>query len=78
MVTSDSYFLAVKSSPSKRRCNSIPALKSSSQEILSANTQESLEEREKNKKLTEGLSFTSLDEEGKKHWVSPYREDAKF
>ncbi|KAG8595697.1 hypothetical protein GDO81_001600 [Engystomops pustulosus] len=52
---------AIKSSPSKRRCNSIPALKSSSQEILSANTQESIEE--KNNKMTEGQSFTSLDEE---------------
>ncbi|CAH2294079.1 phosphatidylinositol 4-phosphate 5-kinase type-1 beta isoform X1 [Pelobates cultripes] len=49
---------ALKSSPSKRRCNSIPALKASSQEILSANNQE-----EKNKRLTEGQSFTSLDEE---------------
>lgn len=54
---------AAKSSPSKRRCNSIPALKSSSQEILSPNTQETLEEKEKNQKLTEGQSFTSLDEE---------------
>ncbi|KAM4052640.1 phosphatidylinositol 4-phosphate 5-kinase type-1 beta [Anomaloglossus baeobatrachus] len=55
---------AIKSSPSKRRCNSIPALKSSSQQdILSANTQESLDEKEKNKKMTEGQSFTSLDEE---------------
>ncbi|XP_075453710.1 phosphatidylinositol 4-phosphate 5-kinase type-1 beta isoform X2 [Ascaphus truei] len=52
---------ALKSSPSKRRCNSIPALKSSSQEILSANNQEWTEER--NKRLSEGQSFTSLDEE---------------
>ncbi|KAM4808704.1 phosphatidylinositol 4-phosphate 5-kinase type-1 beta isoform 3-T3 [Rhinophrynus dorsalis] len=52
---------ALKSSPSKRRCNSIPALKSSSQEILSANNQEWSEE--KNKRLAEGQSFTSLDEE---------------
>ncbi|XP_053322464.1 phosphatidylinositol 4-phosphate 5-kinase type-1 beta [Spea bombifrons] len=52
---------ALKSSPSKRRCNSIPALKSSSQEILSPNNQEWTEE--KNKRLTEGQSFTSLDEE---------------
>ncbi|XP_069619834.1 phosphatidylinositol 4-phosphate 5-kinase type-1 beta [Ranitomeya imitator] len=55
---------AIKSSPSKRRCNSIPALKSSSQQdILSANTQESMDEKEKNKKMTEGQSFASLDEE---------------
>ncbi|XP_073428351.1 phosphatidylinositol 4-phosphate 5-kinase type-1 beta [Dendrobates tinctorius] len=55
---------AIKSSPSKRRCNSIPALKASSQQdILSANTQESMDEKEKNKKMTEGQSFTSLDEE---------------
>ncbi|OCT97860.1 hypothetical protein XELAEV_18010092mg [Xenopus laevis] len=52
---------ALKASPSKKRGNSIPALKSSSQEILSSNSQEWMEE--KNKRLTEGLSFTSLDEE---------------
>uniref|UniRef100_A0A8C5Q7I2 Phosphatidylinositol-4-phosphate 5-kinase type 1 beta n=1 Tax=Leptobrachium leishanense TaxID=445787 RepID=A0A8C5Q7I2_9ANUR len=47
---------ALKSSPSKKRCNSIPALKACSQEILSS-------QDEKNKRLTEGQSFTSLDEE---------------
>ncbi|XP_068092126.1 phosphatidylinositol 4-phosphate 5-kinase type-1 beta [Hyperolius riggenbachi] len=52
---------ALKSSPSKRRCNSIPALKSSSQEILSPNNQEWSEE--KNKRLADCQSFTSLDEE---------------
>ncbi|XP_053558502.1 phosphatidylinositol 4-phosphate 5-kinase type-1 beta [Bombina bombina] len=52
---------ALKSSPSKRRCNSIPALKSSSQEILSANNQEWQEEN--NRRLVEGQSFKSLDEE---------------
>ncbi|XP_040212862.1 phosphatidylinositol 4-phosphate 5-kinase type-1 beta isoform X1 [Rana temporaria] len=52
---------ALKSSPSKRRCNSIPALKSSSQEILSPSNQEWSEE--KNIKLAEGQSFSSLDEE---------------
>ncbi|XP_077331104.1 phosphatidylinositol 4-phosphate 5-kinase type-1 beta isoform X1 [Lithobates pipiens] len=52
---------ALRSSPSKRRCNSIPALKSSSQEILSPSNQEWSEE--KNIKLAEGQSFTSLDEE---------------
>ncbi|XP_030049703.1 phosphatidylinositol 4-phosphate 5-kinase type-1 beta isoform X3 [Microcaecilia unicolor] len=52
---------ALKSSPSKRRCNSIPALKSTSQEILSSNNQEKREE--KNQRLSEGQSFASLDEE---------------
>ncbi|XP_063311136.1 phosphatidylinositol 4-phosphate 5-kinase type-1 beta isoform X1 [Pelobates fuscus] len=61
---------ALKSSPSKRRCNSIPALKASSQEILSANNQE-----EKNKRLTEGQSFTSLDEEGIQTLNSRHRPD---
>ncbi|XP_073490883.1 phosphatidylinositol 4-phosphate 5-kinase type-1 beta isoform X7 [Aquarana catesbeiana] len=52
---------ALRSSPSKRRCNSIPALKSSSHEILSPSNEEWSEE--KNIKLAEGQSFTSLDEE---------------
>ncbi|XP_029468835.1 phosphatidylinositol 4-phosphate 5-kinase type-1 beta isoform X2 [Rhinatrema bivittatum] len=52
---------AVKSSPSKRRCNSIPALKSTSQEILSTNNQERRDE--KSQRLAEGQSFASLDEE---------------
>lgn len=52
---------ALKSSPSKRRCNSIPALRFTSQEKLSASNHEWRDE--KNDRLIEGQSFASLDEE---------------
>ncbi|KAM9206577.1 LOW QUALITY PROTEIN: phosphatidylinositol 4-phosphate 5-kinase type-1 beta [Dugong dugon] len=58
---------ALKSSPSKKRCNSIAALKASSQEIVSSISQEWKDE--KHDLLTEGQSFSSLDEEalGSRH-----------
>ncbi|XP_065406585.1 phosphatidylinositol 4-phosphate 5-kinase type-1 beta isoform X13 [Chrysemys picta bellii] len=58
---------ALKSSPSKRRCSSIAALKATSQEIVSAVSQEWKDE--KHDMLTEGQSFSSLDEEvlGSRH-----------
>lgn len=56
-------YLALKASPSKKRCNSIAALKATSQEIVSSISQEWKEE--KHDLLTEGQSFSSLDEEGK-------------
>uniref|UniRef100_A0A674IL20 Phosphatidylinositol-4-phosphate 5-kinase type 1 beta n=1 Tax=Terrapene triunguis TaxID=2587831 RepID=A0A674IL20_9SAUR len=52
---------ALKSSPSKRRCSSIVALKATSQEIVSAVSQDWKDE--KHDMLTEGQSFSSLDEE---------------
>ncbi|XP_028911905.1 phosphatidylinositol 4-phosphate 5-kinase type-1 beta isoform X2 [Ornithorhynchus anatinus] len=52
---------AMKSSPSKKRCNSIAALKATSQEIVSSASQEWKDEN--NDLLTEGQSFSSLDEE---------------
>ncbi|NXN96460.1 PI51B kinase, partial [Rhinopomastus cyanomelas] len=52
---------ALKSSPSKKRCNSITALKATSQEAECAVSQEQNDER--HGILTEGQSFTSLDEE---------------
>lgn len=55
--------LALKASPSKKRCNSIAALKATSQEIVSSVAQEWKDE--KRDLLTEGQSFSSLDEEGK-------------
>ncbi|XP_078008935.1 phosphatidylinositol 4-phosphate 5-kinase type-1 beta isoform X2 [Phascolarctos cinereus] len=58
---------ALKSSPSKRRCNSIAALKATSQEIVSSVSQEWKDE--KCDLLTEGQSYSSLDEEalGSRH-----------
>ncbi|KAI4588951.1 hypothetical protein MJG53_003359 [Ovis ammon polii x Ovis aries] len=53
---------ALKASPSKKRCNSIAALKATSQEIVSSISQEWKDE--KHDLLTEGQSFSSLDEEG--------------
>ncbi|XP_077004471.1 phosphatidylinositol 4-phosphate 5-kinase type-1 beta isoform X2 [Tamandua tetradactyla] len=52
---------ALKASPSKKRCNSIAALKATSQEIVSSVSPEWKEE--KRDLLTEGQSFSSLDEE---------------
>lgn len=57
------FRLALKASPSKKRCNSIAALKATSQEIVSSVSQEWKDE--KRDLLTEGQSFSSLDEEGK-------------
>uniref|UniRef100_A0A8I5TZZ0 Frataxin, mitochondrial n=12 Tax=Hominidae TaxID=9604 RepID=A0A8I5TZZ0_PONAB len=58
---------ALKASPSKKRCNSIAALKATSQEIVSSLSQEWKDE--KRDLLTEGQSFSSLDEEalGSRH-----------
>ncbi|XP_023620345.1 phosphatidylinositol 4-phosphate 5-kinase type-1 beta isoform X3 [Myotis lucifugus] len=58
---------ALKASPSKKRCNSIVALKATSQEIVSSISQEWKDE--KRDLLTEGQSFSSLDEEalGSRH-----------
>ncbi|XP_019516640.1 PREDICTED: phosphatidylinositol 4-phosphate 5-kinase type-1 beta isoform X3 [Hipposideros armiger] len=58
---------ALKASPSKKRCNSIAALKASSQEIVSSVSQEWKDD--KRHLLTEGQSFSSLDEEalGSRH-----------
>lgn len=58
---------ALKSSPSKKRCNSIAALKATSQEVVSSVSQEW--KGEKQDLLTEGQSFSSLDEEalGSRH-----------
>ncbi|XP_044899227.1 phosphatidylinositol 4-phosphate 5-kinase type-1 beta isoform X7 [Felis catus] len=58
---------ALKASPSKKRCNSIAALKATSQEIVSSISQEW--KGEKRDLLTEGQSFSSLDEEalGSRH-----------
>lgn len=58
------FFLnaALKSSPSKKRCNSIAALKATSQEFVSAVSQDWKDE--KHDLLTEGQSYCSLDEEG--------------
>ncbi|KAF6126418.1 phosphatidylinositol-4-phosphate 5-kinase type 1 beta [Phyllostomus discolor] len=58
---------ALKSSPSKKRCNSIAALKATSQEVVSSVSQEWKDE--KRDLLTEGQSFSSLDEEalGSRH-----------
>ncbi|XP_075414969.1 phosphatidylinositol 4-phosphate 5-kinase type-1 beta [Tenrec ecaudatus] len=52
---------AVKASPSKKRCNSIAALKAASQEIVSSFSQEWKDRRRD--LLSEGQSFSSLDEE---------------
>uniref|UniRef100_A0A2K5YAT8 Phosphatidylinositol-4-phosphate 5-kinase type 1 beta n=1 Tax=Mandrillus leucophaeus TaxID=9568 RepID=A0A2K5YAT8_MANLE len=58
---------ALKASPSKKRCNSIAALKATSQEIVSSISQEWKDE--KRDLLTEGQSYSSLDEEalGSRH-----------
>nr|KAF6434156.1 phosphatidylinositol-4-phosphate 5-kinase type 1 beta [Molossus molossus] len=58
---------ALKASPSKKRCNSIAALKATSQELVSSVSQEW--KGEKRDLLTEGQSFSSLDEEalGSRH-----------
>lgn len=58
---------ALKASPSKKRCNSIAALKATSQELVSSISQEWKDE--KRDLLTEGQSFSSLDEEalGSRH-----------
>ncbi|XP_040835118.1 phosphatidylinositol 4-phosphate 5-kinase type-1 beta isoform X2 [Ochotona curzoniae] len=58
---------ALKASPSKKRCNSIAAFKATSQEIVSSISQEWKDE--KRDLLTEGQSFSSLDEEalGSRH-----------
>ncbi|XP_058997831.1 phosphatidylinositol 4-phosphate 5-kinase type-1 beta isoform X1 [Mustela lutreola] len=58
---------ALKASPSKKRCNSIAALKATSQEIVSSVSQEWKDG--KRDLLTEGQSFSSLDEEalGSRH-----------
>ncbi|XP_062369026.1 phosphatidylinositol 4-phosphate 5-kinase type-1 beta isoform X3 [Cinclus cinclus] len=53
---------ALKPSPSKKRCNSITALKAASQEIVCAVSQEWKDE--KHGILAEGQSYASLDEEG--------------
>uniref|UniRef100_A0A8D0RLA9 Phosphatidylinositol-4-phosphate 5-kinase type 1 beta n=1 Tax=Sus scrofa TaxID=9823 RepID=A0A8D0RLA9_PIG len=60
-------YSALKASPSKKRCNSIAALKATSQEIVSSISQEWKDE--KRDLLTEGQSFSSLDEEalGSRH-----------
>ncbi|KAK7805120.1 hypothetical protein U0070_002042 [Myodes glareolus] len=55
-------------SPSKKRCNSIAALKATSQEIVSSVTQDWKDE--KRDLLTEGTSFSSLDEEVQKSTVN--------
>ncbi|XP_048360032.1 phosphatidylinositol 4-phosphate 5-kinase type-1 beta isoform X3 [Sphaerodactylus townsendi] len=52
---------ALKSSPSKKRYNSIAALKATSQEFVSAVSQDWKDER--HDLLTEGQSYSSLDEE---------------
>ncbi|NXA10180.1 PI51B kinase, partial [Sapayoa aenigma] len=52
---------ALKSSPSKKRCNSITALKAASQEVVYAASQEWKDE--KHGILSEGQSYASLDEE---------------
>uniref|UniRef100_A0A672UNI7 Phosphatidylinositol-4-phosphate 5-kinase type 1 beta n=2 Tax=Strigops habroptila TaxID=2489341 RepID=A0A672UNI7_STRHB len=52
---------ALKSSPSKKRCNSITALKATSQEIVCAISQEWRDEQ--HGILAEGQSYASLDEE---------------
>ncbi|XP_061484699.1 phosphatidylinositol 4-phosphate 5-kinase type-1 beta isoform X4 [Rhineura floridana] len=52
---------ALKSSPSKKRCNSIAALKATSQEFVSMVSQDWKDE--KHDLLTEGQSYCSLDEE---------------
>ncbi|XP_061874691.1 phosphatidylinositol 4-phosphate 5-kinase type-1 beta isoform X2 [Colius striatus] len=52
---------ALKSSPSKKRCNSITALKATSQEIVCAVSQEW--KGDKHGILAEGQSYASLDEE---------------
>ncbi|KAB0361129.1 hypothetical protein FD755_019587, partial [Muntiacus reevesi] len=59
--------VTLKASPSKKRCNSIAALKATSQEIVSSVSQEWKDE--KHDLLTEGQSFSSLDEEalGSRH-----------
>ncbi|KAH0628291.1 hypothetical protein JD844_009211 [Phrynosoma platyrhinos] len=51
----------LKSSPSKKRCNSIAALKATSQEFVSAVSHDWKDE--KHDLLTEGQSYCSLDEE---------------
>ncbi|XP_039213312.1 phosphatidylinositol 4-phosphate 5-kinase type-1 beta isoform X2 [Crotalus tigris] len=51
----------LKSSPSKKRCNSIAALKATSQEYVSVVSQDWKDE--KHDLLTEGQSYYSLDEE---------------
>lgn len=53
---------ALKTSPSKKRCNSITALKATSQEVVCAVSQEWKDE--KHGILAEGQSYASLDEEG--------------
>ncbi|XP_035747605.1 phosphatidylinositol 4-phosphate 5-kinase type-1 beta isoform X4 [Egretta garzetta] len=60
-------FQALKSSPSKKRCNSITALKATSQEIVCAASHEWKDE--KRGILAEGQSYASLDEEvlGSRH-----------
>ncbi|XP_068523668.1 phosphatidylinositol 4-phosphate 5-kinase type-1 beta isoform X4 [Anas acuta] len=52
---------ALRSSPSKKRCNSITALKATSQEIVYAGSQDWKDE--KHGIITEGQSYSSLDEE---------------
>ncbi|XP_053264818.1 phosphatidylinositol 4-phosphate 5-kinase type-1 beta isoform X4 [Podarcis raffonei] len=52
---------ALKSSPSKKRCNSIAALKATSQEFVSVVSQDWKDEN--HDLLTEGQSYCSLDEE---------------
>ncbi|XP_048360030.1 phosphatidylinositol 4-phosphate 5-kinase type-1 beta isoform X2 [Sphaerodactylus townsendi] len=56
---------ALKSSPSKKRYNSIAALKATSQEFVSAVSQDWKDER--HDLLTEGQSYSSLDEEALRH-----------
>ncbi|XP_064294069.1 phosphatidylinositol 4-phosphate 5-kinase type-1 beta isoform X3 [Phalacrocorax carbo] len=58
---------ALKCSPSKKRCNSITALKAASQEVVCADSQEWRDE--KHGILAEGQSYASLDEEvlGSRH-----------
>uniref|UniRef100_A0A8C9F1K2 Phosphatidylinositol-4-phosphate 5-kinase type 1 beta n=1 Tax=Pavo cristatus TaxID=9049 RepID=A0A8C9F1K2_PAVCR len=53
--------MSLRSSPSKKRCNSITALKATSQEIVCAVSQEWKDE--KHSIITEGQSYSSLDEE---------------
>uniref|UniRef100_A0A8C9EZY8 Phosphatidylinositol-4-phosphate 5-kinase type 1 beta n=1 Tax=Pavo cristatus TaxID=9049 RepID=A0A8C9EZY8_PAVCR len=64
-TASDITFLLMhedqQSSPSKKRCNSITALKATSQEIVCAVSQEWKDE--KHSIITEGQSYSSLDEE---------------
>uniref|UniRef100_A0A8C0FPZ4 Phosphatidylinositol-4-phosphate 5-kinase type 1 beta n=1 Tax=Bubo bubo TaxID=30461 RepID=A0A8C0FPZ4_BUBBB len=55
------WYFTLKSSPSKKRCNSITALKATSQEIVCAVSQEWKDE--KHGILAEGQSYASLDEE---------------